>query len=198
MVRSGEGAVARDSVAEVRTNGAGLGFAVFVAALGCSRPTGASGAGPAGASGDSRARQSAAVDDQGACAPAALGFDAAQAITAWRAPTGCAPRGGGVTPTPVRSEDEFSERFACPEGTRSGIDWSRHTLWSTQRSLSPAGAGYLVFAAGARVSLVSRMRSPCPDDPHVMPTPYHLAFLLPREPTPTITESSCALPPRCR
>ena len=153
----------------------------------CSRP-------PTGANADPRAP----TGGEGGCAPTALGLGSARAVRAWVAPTGCSLRGGGSTPTAARDEAAFARAFACPPGVTSGVDWSRFSLWSMQTTLSPAGAGYSVFADGSRVTLVTRQRTPCPDDPRPMPIPYSLAFLLPAGGEVTIAQAMCTLPPRCR
>lgn len=162
-------------------------LAIACALVACSRPPGASGSGARGAS-----------EDLGGCAPSALGLAHAQALTAWRAPDGCTLRHGGPAPTPARSEAEFASAWSCPRGVGSGVDWSRASLWSLQTTLPPAGVGYSVFLEGSRVTLVARMRSPCPDDPRPMPVPYELAFLAPATPEVTVAQTVCTLPPRCR
>jgi hypothetical protein len=159
---------------------------LVVGAASCSRP-------PSTANADPRVPTS----DEGGCAPAAMGLVRARVITAWRAPSGCTLRNAGPTPTPVRDETSFARMFACEAGVASGVDWSRFSLWAMQTTLSPAGAGYSVFAEGSRVTLVTRQRSPCPDDPRPMPIPYSLAFLLPVGEV-ALTQRTCTLPPRCR
>lgn len=161
--------------------------ALFVVLASCSRPPDASGGNPRGA-----------PAGEGRCEPAAMGLAHARVLSAWRAPAGCAPRGGGSAPTALRSEAEFASRYACPPGVNSGVDWSQNSLWSMQTTLSPAGAGFAVFAEGHRVTLVARMRSPCPDDPRPMPMPYAFAFLGPADPDVTVTETTCTLPAQCR
>jgi hypothetical protein len=119
-------------------------------------------------------------------------------VSAWRAPAGCTLRDGSATPTPTRDEAGFASRWACPAGVTSGVDWTRFAVWSMATMLSPAGAGYAVYADGARLTLVSRQRTPCPDDPRPMPTPYTLAFLLPAAQAFTVAQATCTLPPQCR
>ncbi len=168
-----------------RTSFGALAIALSITA-GCTRPT-AQGGGPA-------------TTDLGGCDPAALGLARAQVITAWRAPEGCARRGGGggsSEPSRVRSEQEFSSAFACREGVSSGLDFSRQTLFVLDTTLSPASAGFAVYADGARVTLVSRQRAPCPDDPRPMPMPFAFAFVVDHAET-TLTQSVCTLPARCR
>src|SRR5690606_6529134 len=103
------------------------------------------------------------------CSAAALGLGQASPLNSWQPPAGCTPRDAGTGT--VRGEAELAERLECPAGTAAGVDFSRHALLSVSHTLSPAEVGLIAFDDGATITLVTRQRSPCPDDPR--PTPRH-------------------------
>jgi hypothetical protein len=130
------------------------------------------------------------------CHPRALGLGDAKPLTHWKPPPPCRVNGGGnSTPAMIRSEEEFHTRFQCQ--VPSGIDFARDELVVSQRSLSPGGAGFDVVDDGAKVTFVSRFRPPCEGDPHPMPMPWTVTFLLPKDAKRTFGETSCTLTREC-
>lgn len=131
------------------------------------------------------------------CAPSQLGLGAARPVTPWAAPAECSARSGPPGPATVTSEAQFAERFACPKGTASGIDFATQQLVVEDRTLSPAGAGTTIVDDGAKITFIERARSPCPNDPLPMPIAYTLGFLLPKGAKRTFANTGCTLPPSC-
>ncbi len=97
----------------------------------------------------------------------------------------------------LRSEAELEPYWACAGG--SGIDFEKQALVLVPRTLSPAQIGSVIYDDGKVVTLASKQRSPCPDDPRPMPTPSLLAFLLPAGETREVRDGpACTVPPICR
>jgi hypothetical protein len=131
------------------------------------------------------------------CAPSQLGLGAARQLAPWAAPEGCTAKSGATEPTAVKSEAEFTARFGCPKGTKSGLDFTKQQLMVQDRTLSPAGAGTTIVDDGTKVTFIERDRSPCPGDPQPMPMNYTLGFVLPAGAERTYATRSCTLPPKC-
>lgn len=147
--------------------------------------------GPANKQGPPAEQGPPAVDP---CGAAALGLANAAALALWHPPPGCTPHTAGTKL--VRSEAELKPLLECT-GTSAGIDFSRHALLSIEHTLSPAGAGLLAFDDGKAITLVTRQRSPCPDDPRPMPMNTDVHFLAPAGER-TIATKVCTLAPNCR
>lgn len=131
------------------------------------------------------------------CAPAQLGLGAARQLQPWAAPAECTARNGGPAPTAITSEQAFAERFTCPAGAKSGVDFTKQQLMVADRTLSPAGAGTTIVDDGTTVTFIQRERSPCPGDPLPMPIGYTLGFVLPAGAERKFADRSCTLPPSC-
>ncbi|MBC8071949.1 MAG: hypothetical protein IAG13_26715 [Deltaproteobacteria bacterium] len=131
------------------------------------------------------------------CSPLVLGLGEARPVAPWAAPAECSAKSGPAGPGTIRNEAEFRRRFSCPSGTRSGVDFTKQQLVVEDRMLSPAGAGVSIVDDGLRVTFISRMRSPCPDDPQAMPVPYTMAFVLPAGASRSYGNASCTLPRTC-
>jgi hypothetical protein len=132
------------------------------------------------------------------CAPSQLGLGAAQQLQPWAAPQGCTAKSGANEPTAITSEPGFAERFECPKGTKSGIDFGKQQLMVQDKMLSPAGAGTTIVDDGKKVTFIERQRSPCPGDPQPMPIGFTLGFVLPAGAERSYETRACTLPPSCK
>jgi hypothetical protein len=131
------------------------------------------------------------------CSPLVLGLGEARPVAPWAAPPECTAKSGPPGATTIRSEAEFRKRFSCPSGTRSGLDFTKQQLVVDDRDLSPASAGISIVDNGLRVTFISRMRTPCPDDPQPMPIPYTVAVVQPAGTSRSYADASCTLPRTC-
>jgi len=62
---------------------------------------------------------------------------------------------------------------------------------------SPASIGLAVLDDGTTVTLLTRFRAPCPDDPLPMPMQSFVGFWLPKGATRAWRESNCTVPAAC-
>lgn len=137
-----------------------------------------------------------AVSKPDPCGAAALGLGQAVALARWTPPpTGCTPQGSGTAI--VRSGAELATRLECAAGTVAAIDFSQHALLSHGYSISPAGAGLVVFDDGKVVTLVTRQRDPCPGAPMPMPMNATAWFLLPAGAERTFANTICTIDSQC-
>jgi hypothetical protein len=132
------------------------------------------------------------------CAPSQLGLGAARQLQPWAAPAECTAKSGGSGPTAITSEQAWAERFECPKGTKSGIDFAKQQLMVDDKTLSPAGAGTTIVDDGTKITFIERQRSPCKGDPQPMPIGFTLGFLLPAGAERTYETRACTLPPSCK
>jgi hypothetical protein len=138
--------------------------------------------------------------DSAACKPRTLGLGDAKPVAMWKLPGACHPRsaGGGVDPpVAIESEERFRALFECVNDTPPGIDFAETTFVFAMRELSPAGVGIDIVDDGKTVTFINRFRPPCPGDPHPMPMPYPVSFLLPDKAPRTFTEAACNVESRC-
>jgi hypothetical protein len=91
----------------------------------------------------------------------------------------------------VHSEADLIAAALDCESERSGIDFAKSTLVITGQTLSPAAVGVDVYDDGAKVTFVSRLRSPCPAEPLPGPVTLPLAFEIPAGTTRTFAETTC-------
>ncbi len=145
-----------------------------------------------------KGRPHEASPSEAACSPAKLGLRDVKALVSWKSPAGCRVHGSlGPPPKVLHSEEQFHAHFSCPAGTSSGIDFAHDSLVFRDHMLSPAGVGSDLYDDGRTVTIVSRFRSPCPDDPHPMPVPFTLTFLLPAGGERKFAEMACNVESRC-
>jgi hypothetical protein len=165
--------------------------------LACSREPKAGGGdtGESGSSGASTTPRSNAAE--AACEPRALGLGDAKPVTIWKAPAGCTPKVSAGAPILVRSDAEFSAQYTCTGGAGAGVDFATQALVLSARSLPPAGVGTSIVDDGAKVTFISRQRSPCPSDPRPMPVSVVYGFVLPAGAARTFGDSMCSVPSKC-
>lgn len=139
-----------------------------------------------------------AAGDDGPCSARALKLGAAKPVAALPIPTGCTVRGAGDEPVLVRTRAALDQHLACPAGAAPAIDFERQALVVVSRMLSPATVGIDAFDDGKVVTLVTRSRRPCPDDPRPMPTPASYLYVVGAQPTRGFAEAQCTTDSRCR
>jgi len=167
-------------------------LALVLLIVGChasSTGGGSSAGGSSGASGDDKS--TGATPDP--CGAAALGLGTAKPLAAWT-PAGCTAKGGG--PAVIASDADAAAQLDCTSPL--GIDFAKQALVVVTRSWSPAQTGELAFDDGSKVTLVSRQRSPCPDEPRPMPTPPITSlFLTDANGARTFAQGSCTVATTC-
>ena len=132
--------------------------------------------------------------DQSECSPAKLGIPDSKPVVMWKVPETCQKIGGSGMAT-IKSEEELKVHFDCKAPL--GIDFKTQWLVVAHRMMAPAFAGNDVLDDGQKVTIVSKFRSPCPNDPHPMPAPYTLTFLLPANAERTFREGVCKVETKC-
>lgn len=154
--------------------------------------SGAASTGGAGAASAGPVTTSTNVSD--ACSPAALGLGSSTPAPAWTVPQGCAASGPAKL---VRTDAELREILQCSGAGPGAIDFAKQSLLIGARTMSPASMGTAVYDDGKTLTLVNRFRSPCPNDPMPMPTPFTLAVQVPAGPR-AIREVSCNVETKCK
>lgn len=131
---------------------------------------------------------------QDPCGAEALRLGSARVVAPWTIPAGCTPKGGQGN-TIARSEEELKAVLECASG--SGVDFGKQAVLVVGYSLSPAGAGMHAFDDGKVVTLVTRQRSPCPNDPLPMPMNTMAWFSLPTSGERTFANTTCVVDSKC-
>jgi len=134
-------------------------------------------------------------EKQDPCGAEALRLGTAKVVTPWKIPAGCTPR-GGTGNTIAKSEEELKAILECTSG--SGVDFGAQAVLAVGYSLSPAGAGMSAFDDGEVVTLVTRQRSPCPNDPRPMPMNTMAWFLLEKGGERTFANTICTIDSTCK
>jgi hypothetical protein len=129
----------------------------------------------------------------GACDLASIGLGRATSLS-YRAPEGC--RWKGAERVPIRSEEAFHTAFGC--AAASGIDFAKNELRVETRTLSPATVGIDVVDDGAKITFVSRQRSPCPNEPPPMPIGVPVAYVAPAKSARPTSDAVCNVTLPCR
>lgn len=132
------------------------------------------------------------------CSAAALRLENAAPLPGWQIPDGCTPGGGGTGETFLRSQADLTARVPCPPGVAHGVDFNKNAVLAVGYHLSPAGAGMGAFDDGKVITLVTRQRSPCPDDPRPMPMNTTAWFLVPAGGERTFANTICTIESKCR
>jgi hypothetical protein len=115
-------------------------------------------------------------------------------LVTWKAPEGCTPKGGSGTVT-IKSEEELKAHFDCK--TFTGIDFAKNPLVIDHRMMSPAFAGNDVLDDGKQITIVTKFRSSCPNEPPPMPAPYMLSYLVPGGGPRTFAQATCNVDYKC-
>lgn len=132
------------------------------------------------------------------CSAQGLGLPKAKPLAAWTPPAGCTASGAN-TPALLATEADAKAAVTCKDPkTKLGVDFAKSALVVTSRQWSPATVGLLAFDDGKTVTLVSRQRKPCPDDPRPMPTPAITSVFLAAKGARTFAEASCSFEPKCK
>lgn len=137
----------------------------------------------------------AAAADDAPCSARGLKLGDAKRLTAVAGQ--CTPRHPGDAPLVIRDKAALAEKLDCPAGPPP-VDFDRQALIVVSRVLSPATVGIDAFDDGKVVTLVTRARRPCPDDPRPMPTPATYLFVIAAPAARTFAEASCTATSRCR
>lgn len=132
------------------------------------------------------------------CGAAALGLAGAATLAPWKPPAGCTSRGDGGGHLLVRDVGQLRQRLACDEGAAVDVDFSRQALLAASYTLTPAGAGLAAFDDGKVVTLATRHRTTCPDEPLPMPLPpTTIWFVVPGGGERSVAGTTCTVPTTC-
>ena len=125
------------------------------------------------------------------CSAEGLKLTGAKPAGGWEPPEGCSAT--GTAQTFVRSEAELARVLACPAGTSTGLDFTRHVVAFVPMMLSPSMAGITAFDDGKTITVVSIFNEPRPGEPHIAgtPVPNPMWFLFPAGSARTIADVSC-------
>jgi hypothetical protein len=126
----------------------------------------------------------------------AAGLEHARNVDLASLPTTCSFIGGGPPSAPMHVLDP-AVAVQCEAGSPSVIDVSAADLYVVRYDRSPASVGLAILDDGATVTLLTRFRSPCPDDPLPMPMQSFVGFWLPKGATRAWRESNCTVPAAC-
>jgi hypothetical protein len=130
------------------------------------------------------------------CDPSALGLKNVKRADFWKPPEGCQDTGIGAPV--IHSDADFHARFGCPK-MAAGVDFTKSELHEESRGLPPAGAGWDTYYDDKTLYVVSRQRSPCPNDPRPMPMNVTVYYLLPAgSPDRDHKMMACTLPASCK
>jgi hypothetical protein len=163
-------------------------LAILAAGCGASASCGASEGAPA--------KDAKPVDP---CSPSALRLPGAIRLTTWTPPERCAPRDPGSGRAVLRTQAEVDANLECPKGTALGVDLAKHSIVKVSWMMSPAAVGLDALDDRKTLTLVTRFRSPCPNDPHPMPMTTTLWYLLPAGGAErTFGEANCTIETKCR
>lgn len=134
----------------------------------------------------------------GTCTP--VGLEDARAYSQVDLPAGCSFHNGGRSvPTLVQDPETLEAHLTC-SGANAELDLGANELYLVSYSQSPAFAGVQILDDGARATLVTRSRAPCPSEYPPMPSPeLTIGFLLPRGTARSFAVAGCNLPqpPNC-
>jgi hypothetical protein len=141
----------------------------------------------------SKAGSSAPEAEDDPCTPAALGLPSSKPAAIFELPAGCTFAG---TKTWIASVEDAREAFDC-EPDALGVDFASEAIIVSSGTLSPAQTGSWALDDGIKITMVSRFRDPCPDDPQPMPTPFTATFRVPAG-ARTFSDVSCTVKTKCR
>ena len=120
----------------------------------------------------------------------------AKALTAWKLPERCTAKTSARTV--LKTKAEVDAAFQCDKGVSLGIDTTKLALVQVPWMMSPAAAGLIAYDDGKRITLVTKFRQPCPNDPHAMPINLTSWYLLPADGKDRdFAETNCTLPKQC-
>jgi hypothetical protein len=132
------------------------------------------------------------------CSPSALKLPSARPLAVWHPPAGCAARGGGDgDPLWIASDAEAGAAFGCG-AARLGVDFTKTALVVVHRTLSPAELGVAALDDGAAITIVERMRRPCPGERPPMPVPSTTVFEAPAGGSRAFADAQCTVDASCR
>jgi hypothetical protein len=119
----------------------------------------------------------------------------AKALAPWKLPERCTARTSarGV----LKTKAELDGAFECEKGVSLGVDLAKSALVRVPWMMSPAAAGLIAYDDGTLITLVTKFRQPCPNDPHAMPIGLTNYYLLPAGAARDFAETNCTLPKQC-
>lgn len=127
------------------------------------------------------------------------GLESAHTVSTLVLPTGCSFQGGGTAAAPlvVTNAAELEAHLQCVGVTPPVLDLTANDLYLVTHMLSPAYGGGETRDDGTTVTLVTRFRQNCPDDPLPMPINSTFGFLLPKGAARVFHQANCTLPREC-
>jgi hypothetical protein len=129
------------------------------------------------------------------CSPSALKLPSAKPLAVWQPPAGCTAR-QVQGPLWIASDGDADQAFDC-RGTKLGVDFTKTALVVDHRTLSPAQTGVVALDDGTTITIVDRMRRPCPDERPPMPVPSTTVFQAPAGGARGFAGAQCTVDTRC-
>ena len=113
---------------------------------------------------------------------------------------GCRFRSSARWPAPeiVDTTAKLDAVLSCSGGANASIDLKAHDLFLFQYTLSPASGGASVYDDGSKLTLVSRSRVPCGNEPRAMPLSIVLGYAMPKGAKRTYANASCVVASVCK
>jgi len=99
------------------------------------------------------------------CSAQALKLGAATPLVTWKPPAGCTAKGNNGDL--LRTKAAVDAQFDCTKGTVT-IDLSKNVLIQIVERASPTTIGLDMLDDGKQLTLVTRLRSRCPNDPQTI------------------------------
>lgn len=136
---------------------------------------------------------------QDPCSPDRLKLGEVQKLIAFDLPKDCRPKPPAIRVL-VRSEKDFGERMTCDKKAVAGVDFKKVMLVAWLKNVVPNATGNDIWDEGGRkVTVVTRQKQICPEDPKVEPSQATVAFLTETDPVPPeFGEMTCTVPATCK
>jgi hypothetical protein len=132
------------------------------------------------------------------CSPAALKLPNATPLNAWKPPDGCEATGEPGKRV-LRTQADVDANLTCAKGKTHGVDLAKKSLVKVTWNMSPAAVGLDALDDGKTITLVTRSRNPCPDDPHPMPITLTEWFVMPAGGADrAFAAASCTIDSKCK
>jgi hypothetical protein len=119
-------------------------------------------------------------------------------LTAWKPPAECTLKGGTQSPRSISNDADARAHLECKDPkAKLGVDFAKQQLIVTSRSLSPAGVGFDVYDDGKKITVVSRQRNPCKNDPRPMPGPNTTMIFQTTGGARVFADAACTVESKC-
>ena len=132
------------------------------------------------------------------CSASALGISTATPLVAWTPPAGCTPVHPSAR-TILHSQADLAAMFQCDKTAKPpALDFTHNSLVVVTWQMSPASTALEALDDGTKLTLVTKQRTPCPNDPRPMPMGQTTFFVIAAaNAARNFGDASCTLQSRC-